>query len=98
MCRRGPGTPDAPDEAFYAHVGSDPSWSGFGDRERLAARFAELFAADHLAMDEDFWWEMHAHFSDDEIVELGVCVGAWLAFGRLQRVLDVDGACRIPIP
>lgn len=91
------GDPDAPDEEFYAHIGTDPTWSGFRDRERLAAQFAGLFAADHLSMDDDFWREMHANFTDDEIAELGVCVGAWLAFGRLQRVLDVDGACRVPV-
>ena len=87
--------PDAPDEDFYAQVGAE-GWPGFSDRERLAGTFAGLFAADHLAMDDAFWKDMHAHFTDDEIVELGVCVGAWLAFGRLQRVLDVDGGCRVP--
>jgi hypothetical protein len=51
-----------------------------------------------LSMDEEFWVEMHTHFTDDEIVELGVCIGAWLALGRLQWVLDVDGPCRVPLP
>jgi alkylhydroperoxidase family enzyme len=92
------GDPDAPDEDFYAHVGADLSWDGFRPRERLAARFADLFVTDHTAMDDDFWAQMHAHFTDDEIVELGICVGGWLASGRLQRVLDVDGACRVPLP
>jgi alkylhydroperoxidase family enzyme len=31
------------------------------------------------------------------LVQLGLCVGAWLAFGRLNRVFGVDEACRIPL-
>jgi alkylhydroperoxidase family enzyme len=85
---------DVPEE-FYAHVGTD--WDGFTERERLAAEFAERFAIDHLSMDDAFWARLHAAFSDDELVDLGLCVGAWIAFGRLNRVFDVDGACRVPL-
>jgi alkylhydroperoxidase family enzyme len=83
-----------PDE-FYAHVGTD--WDGFSERERLAAEFAERFALDHRAMDDVFWSRLHDAFTDDELVDLGLCVGAWIAFGRLNRVFDVDGACRVPL-
>lgn len=38
-----------------------------------------------------------AAFSDDELVQLGLCVGSWLAFGRLNRVFGVDGSCRVPL-
>lgn len=86
---------DVPEE-LYEHVGVDPAWSGFTERERLAMEFAERFALDHLAMDDDLWARLHAAFTDDELVELALCVGSWVAFGRLNRVFDVDGACRIP--
>ena len=56
------------------------------------------FAADHLGMDDAFWARLHAAFSDDELVQLGLCTGSWLAFGRLNQVFGVDGACRIPLP
>ena len=85
--------PNAPDDEFYAHVGQ--SWDGFTERESLAAEFAERFAVDHLGMDDAFWDRMRAAYSDDEVVQLGLCVGNWVAFGRLQRVLGVD-ACRVP--
>jgi len=84
------------DEAFYAHVGDD-GWSGFSDRERLAAEFAERYALDHTNMDDDLWNRLHASFSDNEIVDLGICVGSWLAYGRFNRVFDIDGACRVPL-
>ena len=88
---------DTIDEAFYAHVG-DTEWSGFSERERLAAEFAERYALDHTNMDDDLWARLHASFTDDEIVDLGICVGSWLAYGRFNRVFDIDGACRIPLP
>ena len=39
---------------------------------------------------------MRAAFSDEEIVELSMCLGSWIAFGRLNRVFGIDEACTIP--
>jgi alkylhydroperoxidase family enzyme len=86
---------DTIDEDFYAHVG-DSSWPGFSERERLAAEFAEKYAIAHRDMDDELWARLHAVFSDDELVDLGICVGSWLAYGRFNRVFDIDGACRVP--
>lgn len=90
--------PEGPDEAFYdAVLGNTGGVAGdLSVRESLAAEFAQRFATDHLEMDDDLWERLHAAFTDDELVELGPCVGSWLAFGRLNRVFDVDGVCRIP--
>jgi alkylhydroperoxidase family enzyme len=88
--------PDAVSEEFYAKVGTDPSWEGFTERERLAAEFAERYSVDHLGMDEAFWDRLHAHYADDELVDLALCVGSWLALGRFNQVFDIDGACRVP--
>jgi alkylhydroperoxidase family enzyme len=88
---------DTLDEEFYENVG-DLDWSGFSERERLAAEFAEKFALDHLSMDDAFWSRMRSSFSDAEIVDLGLCVGMWVSQGRLNRILDVDGGCRVPTP
>ena len=85
-------------EGFYEHVGVDPDWAGFTTRERLAGEFAERFAVAHTDIDDDLWQRLHDAFTDDELVELGLCIGAWIAFGRLNRVFDVDGGCRVPSP
>jgi alkylhydroperoxidase family enzyme len=84
-----------PDQAFYDAALGDGA--GLTGREALAAEFARRFALDHLGMDDAFWERLHAAFSDDELVQLGLCVGSWLAFGRLNRVFGVDDACRIPL-
>jgi hypothetical protein len=77
------------DEAFYDGEGRD-------ERVALAAAFATRFATDHLAMDDELWDRLHAAFSDDELVDLGLSVASWLALGRVNQVFGVDGACRIP--
>jgi alkylhydroperoxidase family enzyme len=85
------------DEAFYAKVRAR-DYDGLTEREQLCAEFAEMFATDHLSMDDAFWARLHAAFTDAEIVELGISVGMWVSQGRLNQVLDVDGGCRVPIP
>jgi alkylhydroperoxidase family enzyme len=87
--------PDEVPEAFYAAVGSDdPSLT---ERERLAAEFARRYSTDHLGMDAEFWAQCHAAYSDDELVDLALCVGSWLALGRFNQVFDIDGGCRVPV-
>ena len=68
----------------------------FDDRTRLAAEYAERYALDHHGLDEDFWTRMKGLYSDAEIVELSMCIGSWLSFGRLNRVLGLDTACVLP--
>ncbi len=85
-------------ESFYQQVGVDGNLEGLTDRERLAAEFAERYATDHLGMDGPFWQRLHDRFSDDELVDLALCVASWLALGRFNQVFDIDGACRVPEP
>jgi alkylhydroperoxidase family enzyme len=66
------------------------------DRARLAAEYAERYALDHHNLDEEFWSRMFAQYSQAEVVELTMCLGAWLSFGRLNRVLGLDAACVLP--
>jgi hypothetical protein len=84
---------DGPDHGFYDAVLGDGA--GLTAREALAAEFALRFATDHLGMDDDLWGRLHAVFSDDELVQLGLCTGSWLAFGRLNQVFGVDQACQL---
>ncbi|PPJ02629.1 carboxymuconolactone decarboxylase [Nocardia nova] len=68
----------------------------FDDRTRLAAEYAERYVLDHHNLDDEFWARMRAHYSQAEIVELSICIGSWLAFGRLNRVLGLDTVCVLP--
>jgi hypothetical protein len=90
---------DGPDSRFYDAILGDGENDGDADgltaREALAAEFALRFATDHLGMDDAFWARLHAVYSDDELVQLGLCTGSWLAFGRLNQVFGVDQACQL---
>lgn len=84
------------EESFAEAVEEWRTTDAFDDRTRLAAEFAERYAIDHHGIDQDFWDRMSAHYSDAEIVELSMCLGSWLAFGRLNHVLGLDTACVLP--
>ena len=91
-------TPEGPDEAFYDTVLGNAGSADEHLTERESAGRGVRPAVRHRPPGDGRrpWERLHAAFSDDELVELGLCVGSWLAFGRLNRVFDVDGACRIP--
>ncbi len=86
------------EEDFYGDVEHWRSSPTLSDRERLAAEYAERFAIDHLSLDDDevFWGRMRGAFDDREVIELTMCIGSWVAFGRLHHVLGVDAACVLP--
>ena len=91
---RGAAADDVPED-FYSAVGADDDRT-LSVRERLAAEFARRYSNDHLGMDADFWNRCHDAYTDDELVDLALCVGSWLALGRFNQVFDIDGACRVP--
>ena len=68
----------------------------FDERTRLAAEYAERYALAHHGLDDEFWARMLAAYSQAEIVELTMCLGSWLAFGRLNHVLGIDAVCVLP--
>jgi len=60
------------------------------DREKLAVRFAQRMATDHHSMDDDFFKELRAEFTDPEIFELGMITGQFIGYGRLISILDLE--------
>jgi alkylhydroperoxidase family enzyme len=79
-------------EALYEHV-DDPGAGDYSVQERLAIEYAEKFALDHRSLDDEFFARMRAEFTDAEILELTAMIGDWLAFGRINAVLDIAEAC-----
>ena len=62
----------------------------FTPRETVALRFATLMAQDHHKLDDGFFTELRAHFTDPEIIELGLVTGQFIGFGRLIAALDLE--------
>ena len=59
------------------------------ERERLAVRYGELFATNHLALDDAFHDRMRELFTEPEIVELGLNVALFVGVGRLSATWDM---------
>lgn len=51
--------------------------------EKVAVRYGELMATDHLAIDDAIYDELREHFSEAQIVELGMIAAFFVGFGRL---------------
>jgi AhpD family alkylhydroperoxidase len=51
--------------------------------EKAAIRYGELMATDHLAIDDAVYAELRQHFTEAQIVELGMTVAFFVGFGRL---------------
>jgi len=71
----------------------------FTDREKAALRYAALFKSGEAAIDEDGVYEaLQRHFSDEEIIELGLFCAETDGVGKFVRSLNVlswEEACEI---
>ena len=82
-------------EELYENVAAWQTYPDYSDAERVAIEYAEKFAIDHKALDDAFFARMRKQFSDEEIVEISVCVGTWMMMGRITMVMDVEVSCPI---
>jgi AhpD family alkylhydroperoxidase len=57
--------------------------------EVVALRYADLFATDHLRIDDAVYDELRTHFSEAQIVELGLHCALNVGMGRLAATWDV---------
>ena len=57
--------------------------------EKVAIRFGELMATDHLAIKDELYAELREHFSESEIVELGMTCAFFVGFGRLAATWNM---------
>jgi AhpD family alkylhydroperoxidase len=80
---------DGLDEAAVCSLERPAEAENLSAAERAALQFAELFATDHLSIDGAVYDELRQHFSEDELVELGVHCAIALGVGRLSATWDV---------
>lgn len=57
--------------------------------ERAALAYADLFATDHLAIDNSTYDNLRTHFSEAQIVELGIICAFCVGVGRLGATWDM---------
>jgi AhpD family alkylhydroperoxidase len=74
---------DGVDEGLVCSLERPQEAENLSAAEKAAIRYGELMATDHLAIDDGIYAELKAHFSEAEIVELGMTVAFFVGFGRL---------------
>ena len=52
--------------------------------EKVALRYAQLLATDHLAIDDALYAALAEHFNEKELVELGMFCAMCVGYGRLS--------------
>ena len=77
-------------EEKIAAVDTYEESNAFTPQEKIALRFAEHMAVRHHEIDDGFFRELRAQFTDAQIVELGMMIGHYIGFGRLLMVLDLE--------
>ncbi len=75
-------------EDFYCAIGL-PDGGPLSEQEQLAVEYAERFALDHTNIDDEFIERLRSAFSDPEILDLTICLSAFLGLGRTLHVLGI---------
>jgi AhpD family alkylhydroperoxidase len=58
-------------------------------REKYALEFADIFATNHFAINDDTFSKLREQFTESEIVELGMFVAYFTGMGRFLACLDL---------
>ncbi len=81
-------------EEMYEHVADPAAFPGYTDRQRLAIEYAERFATDHRAIDDELFVRIRAAFTDPEVLDLTTCCAVYVGLGRTLEVLGIDQSLR----
>jgi AhpD family alkylhydroperoxidase len=74
---------DGVDEGTVCSLEKPQEADNLSAAEKAAIRFGELMATDHLAIGDATFANLREHFSEAEIVELGMTCAFFVGFGRL---------------
>ncbi len=74
---------DGLDDELVCSLEKPADAENLSDAEKVAIRYGELFATDHLAIDDALHEDLRTYFSEAQIVELGMTVAFFVGFGRL---------------
>ena len=80
---------DGVDEALVCSLERPQEAENLTPAEKSAIRYGELMATDHLAINEAVFADLRLHFSEAEIVELGMTCAFFVGFGRLAATLHM---------
>lgn len=76
-------------EGKYDDLLNFESSAAYDDRQKAALAYAEAITW-HLDTDDDFWQRMTTHFTEPEMVELGVFIGLTMGQQSWLRMLNIE--------
>jgi alkylhydroperoxidase family enzyme len=62
----------------------------FTPAEKVALKFAEVLASNHLAFNDALMAELKQHYSEREIMALGWRIGIFIGYGRLVYATGLE--------
>jgi AhpD family alkylhydroperoxidase len=80
---------DGVDEELVCSLEKPQEAEDLSPAERAALRFADLFATNHLAIDDAVYDELREHFTEGELVEIGLNCAIDVGMGRLAATWQV---------
>jgi AhpD family alkylhydroperoxidase len=87
--RYGAAVEDGVSEEIVCELAAPDEAPNLTPRERAALRYADLVASAHLSIADSDFDLLRQHFTEPEIVELGIHVGYCLGFGRVAMSWDM---------
>ena len=84
-------------EDMLANTANFATYGGYTDAERDALDYTTRFALDHGSIDQAFMDRMVAHYGDETVFEITLCIAGWLALGRVNAVMDVSTSCPLVV-
>jgi hypothetical protein len=79
-------------ELCFRYLAEDPDvmdFDRFQDPERVALEWAHAIAWDSDRADDELWERLHAHFSEQELVDLGCAIGFELGQQHWRRTVGL---------
>lgn len=80
---------DGLDEGLVCSLERPQEAENLTSAEKAAIRFGEKMASDHLSIGDAIYDELREHFSEPEIVELGMTTAFFVGFGRFAATLNM---------
>ena len=77
------------DEDLVCSLEKPMEAEGLSAREKLAIDYGERLATNHLSLDDAYHERLRTHFTEAEIVELGMFCALCVGFGRLGASWDM---------
>lgn len=87
--RYSPAVAEGVSEDLVCELAAPEEATDLTERERAALHYADLVAANHMAISDATFDRLREHFTEPEIVELAMHIGYCVGFGRIAMSWDM---------